>query len=523
MRSKYANTSFLRLTFYIAAFIYVAWYFVLNSMDGILYNPLRDRLYIAALFLTVAFLSYRIEWIEKHLQALVTFGMCLLTAHYFYMFHRNAGDERYIVGTFITVATIHAFILSKRSAEIYAVFSVALAAWITWIHPPLRQSVLLSGLITLLVISQLVMRNRLRLLNEVQKGKERFQSLFDNSFQGLLLADHGTIVDVNDTMSQLLGASRDELIGRNVLEFTAEAERPALEYKIMTGFEGTHETVLKRVNGEEILVEVAVKAHTENGKDLRLAAVQDIRDRKRAEHERVLFRAAQESIRIRDEFIAVASHELKTPLTPLLLQLETALRMPGALQGETPKLIEGAHRQVMRLSHLVNELLDASRLNSGQLELHPIRSDLAQVTRETAESFVAQARNAGAEVRIEAPGPIMACFDRLRIEQVLSNLIRNAITFSERRPIEIKIIARPEKARIEVRDHGIGISKDIQERIFDRFERGVPSRNYGGLGLGLYIARKIVSAHEGQISVQSAPGQGSTFSVDIPLDGPKRA
>jgi PAS domain S-box-containing protein len=505
------------------AVVYVAWYYVLAAIGDFAYNPLGARLWIAAFFLSVVGLSYMFESVRRRISAWILLACLILTVHYFYMFHRNIGDPRWVTGCYVTVTTIHAMMLTRRSAVTYALLSIALSVWISALHPELWRSILTPGLVTLLFISHMVFRHRIMLMDEVERSRERFRSLFDLSFHGVALVDGGRIVDANATLARMIGQAPEEIVGRSVLEFTSPETRPQLQQKVESGYEGSYEASLRRVDGTDMLVEISVKQYEENGRVLRLASLQDIRDQRRSEQERVLFKSAQEAVRIRDEFIAIASHELKTPLTPLTLQIETLLRAPPVSSSEDSlKLLRGARRQVDRLTQLVNTLLDASRLNTSTVELSLARLDLAAVARDVTESFVAQARGAGAELTFEgpAPGVASAVFDRLRIEQVISNLLRNAITFCERRPIAVRVSVEAPWAVIQVEDHGIGIQAEIQDRIFERFERGVPTRHYGGLGLGLYIVKKIVSAHHGEISLRSEVGRGSTFAVRLPLQQP---
>src|SRR5262249_35089830 len=138
--------------------------------------------------------------------------------------------------------------------------------------------------------------------------------------------------------------------------------------------------------------------------------------------------------------------------------------------------------------------------------LDPAPLDLAALVREVASHFDEQARLASSLIRIEAPDPVMGRWDRCRLEQVVTNLVCNAIKYGRGRPIEIGVSAAKDRAVLRVRDHGIGIDAEAQRRIFERFERAVPSRHYGGLGLGLYIVRQIVELHGGTIGVESAPG-----------------
>jgi PAS domain S-box-containing protein len=230
---------------------------------------------------------------------------------------------------------------------------------------------------------------------------------------------------------------------------------------------------------------------------------------------------AGEAIQARDEFLSIASHELRTPLSALVLQLASLQNIVHEANGQSPyaKLVGKVDKAVKvtgRLTTLVDNLLDVSRIASGRLQLHPEDCDLAQVARGMVEREAAAARRAGSELRCHAEAPVRGVWDRVRIEQVLANLLSNAMKYGPGNPIEVTVATTGETATIAVRDHGIGISKADLERIFGRFERAVSVRHYGGLGLGLYITRQLVEGHGGAIRVTSEPGAGALFVVELP-------
>jgi signal transduction histidine kinase len=235
----------------------------------------------------------------------------------------------------------------------------------------------------------------------------------------------------------------------------------------------------------------------------------------------------RQAILARDEFISIASHELKTPLTALRLRLGTALRTldagPAPLSvDEADKIaraVAGASAMTERLTRLVDDLLDVSRLTAGRLDLSldeiPLRDMLGEIVARLQE----QAAEAGSAITldVDAPTPeIVALWDRGRIEQVITNLLSNAIKYGSGREIALTARAGGERIVVTVRDRGIGIAKADQERIFQAFERVESAHRVGGLGLGLYIGRQIVTAHGGSLRVSSEPGRGSTFVLDLP-------
>ena len=251
---------------------------------------------------------------------------------------------------------------------------------------------------------------------------------------------------------------------------------------------------------------------------------EDIRREAEREH---LLTELKEAVRLRDEFLSVASHELNTPLTPLSLRLQALARLtevePGSpLAARLGREVEQMRRQVKRLAALVRELLDVSRISTGRLTLQLEEVDLAEVSREVLARFSLEAERAESRLSLHVEGPVVGQWDRLRVEQVLANLLSNALKYGAGKPVHVRVEQEGDWARLVVRDEGIGIPPEALGRIFDRFERAVSERNYGGLGLGLYVTRQVIDAMGGRVTAQSTPGQGALFIVELPRQTPKR-
>ena len=234
-----------------------------------------------------------------------------------------------------------------------------------------------------------------------------------------------------------------------------------------------------------------------------------------------LYCKAQESIRTRDEFLSIASHELKTPLTSMKLraqQMERTLEHPqdgSQLAQKVSGMLEVFDEQLKRLAHLVDHLLDVSRIDESRLSLRLDELDLGALALGVVAHLREQLEKTGGTLELVAPEPVVGRWDRLRMEQVLLNLLTNAMKYGAGRPIRVEVTRQGEQALLVVADQGMGIPRESQARIFERFERAA-SRNYGGLGLGLFITRQLVEAHGGRIRVESKPGLGATFIVELP-------
>jgi signal transduction histidine kinase len=229
--------------------------------------------------------------------------------------------------------------------------------------------------------------------------------------------------------------------------------------------------------------------------------------------------AAEQAVRARDEFLSIASHELNTPMSALMLSLESLLEGTGGALAQpeiVKKLGSLAERQGRRLTRLIRDLLDVTRLDRGGLELKPERVELGALVRETLVRFRPELVRARTEAALEVAEEVVGRWDPARLDQVVVNLLSNAAKFGAGQPIAVRVGRRGAWAWLQVIDHGIGIDTASQGRIFERFERGVSAEHYGGLGLGLYISRRIVEAHGGSLGVHSVPGEGSTFTIELP-------
>ncbi|MFP2905078.1 ATP-binding protein [Pyxidicoccus sp. 3LFB2] len=237
-----------------------------------------------------------------------------------------------------------------------------------------------------------------------------------------------------------------------------------------------------------------------------------------------LLREAREAVRLRDEFLGIASHELKTPLTPLHLKVQLLHKQVESLAARgqpvsaerVSETLEVVQRQVRKLTSLVDNLLDVSRITAGRLKLELEEMDLASVVAEILYRFAPSATQLNCSLELHAPMTVVGLWDRLRLEQVVTNLLSNALKYGAGHPVCVRVEAEGRLARLTVTDCGIGISAEDLPRIFERFERAVSDRHYGGLGLGLYITRQIVEAFGGTVTATSVPGQGSTFVLELP-------
>lgn len=324
---------------------------------------------------------------------------------------------------------------------------------------------------------------------------------------------------VNSKYETFFKKSLSEIHGRHIKEIIGEAN-----------FIPRYPYFLRALRGESIRFEIKISSPSGELRDFETQYIPDfdylgqVQGLVICANDVTEFRAATQraldAARARDEFISVASHELKTPLTSLRLQEQVIKRRllndnKSVGVDKIIRTLENSERQTDRLIHLVDDMLDMSRMlhNKLQLIIEPV--DLSQVMNDCIERLSYVIESSGSDLTPDIEPSVIGQFDGYRIEQIFTNLITNAIKYGCQKPIAVRLKKVGDQAVVNVSDQGQGIAKSDQERIFLRFERA--SSSVGGLGMGLYIARELARTHGGDITVESQPGIGSSFTVTLPL------
>ncbi|MDR3606229.1 MAG: GAF domain-containing sensor histidine kinase [Oligoflexia bacterium] len=235
------------------------------------------------------------------------------------------------------------------------------------------------------------------------------------------------------------------------------------------------------------------------------------------------YHASQEALISRDEFISIASHELKNPLTALKLQIQLLKRTirnapsDSDLLQPLKRITHTIDQSADRLSESMDRLLDMAKIRSGQLDISRHTMDLNNLIQDVAKCLQPALANSGCELKLLLMEKVIGNWDYFRLSQVVTNLIINATKYAANEPIQVRLKRVGNEAVLSVKDHGPGIPKEEQHKIFGRFEKARETRNSTGLGLGLYICQKIVQLHGGEIGVESEPGQGAQFTVKLPI------
>ncbi len=376
-----------------------------------------------------------------------------------------------------------------------------------------------------------------RIERAVRDNDAKFRALFEGTSAGVVLLDveSDSVLDCNEAALALLGGKREDVVGQPGRRFRAPVQpggmsadelRSWAEENVFRSHGHRQELLIRRLDGSDILVEVAISPFQLDGRLIALGVVTDITDRKRAEEAlRQAVHAAEAANRAKTEFLAHMSHEIRTPLNGILGLTELVLDAdPRHDQREYLELVRSSADSLLVI---LNDLLDLSKIEAGKLDLEHVPFALRPTLDDALLPFALQARGKGLALtcRVEDAVPDSLVGDPNRLRQILVNLVGNAIKFTDAGGVDVRVELLADDAgrvglRFTVRDTGIGIPAEKQARIFQSFEQADSSttRRYGGTGLGLTIAGRLAAMMGGQIGVQSAPGKGSTFYFTVRFD-----
>jgi len=362
--------------------------------------------------------------------------------------------------------------------------------------------------------------------------EERFRALVSSvkDYAIFMLDPSGNIETWNAGAERTKGYQAEEIIGQHMSRFyTPEDLARGLPGKLLAEAlrEGRVESEGWRVrkDGTRFWADVVITALVdERGVLMGFAKVtRDLTERLRAQEEQLRLAHAEEAVRLRDEFLSIAAHELRTPLSAVQLQLQSLLEQANGLDPRIRSKVERACRGGERLVTLVDTLMDVSRITSGSFNLRLSQFDLTAAVLEVVDRFREHALRASSVVTVRSEGVLEGRWDRLRIEQVVTNLLVNALKYAAGTPVDFVLSGSESEVTLTMSDGGPGIPESDWDRIFRRFERAASMRSFGGLGLGLYVARQIVEAHGGDIRLLRPQPKGAHFMIRLPRSPPDGA
>jgi PAS domain S-box-containing protein len=341
----------------------------------------------------------------------------------------------------------------------------------------------------------------------LRESEERFRAVWEATSEALALSDpDGVVLAVNPAYCALYGLTSEQVVGHSFAVIFPERERDAAMQQYQAVFANpdppsSYEARVQRPDGTERIVEARADFLVRDGERVAMiSAIRDITERSRAE-------------RVQQDFIAMASHDLLTPVTVLRARAQLQQRRKVYDEASMVAMLE----QTTRIERMITDLRELVQVEGGRLALRMAPVDLGELARHAVDR--ARIQRTGHTIRLEAPElPVVGRWDRDRLGQVLDNLLGNAVKYSPQGgEITVRVTAAKGEARLGVTDQGPGIPTEVLPHLFERFYRGEHHAGDAGLGLGLYISRMLVEAHGGRIWVTSAPGSGSTFTVALPL------
>lgn len=357
-------------------------------------------------------------------------------------------------------------------------------------------------------------------ITEYKKREEFFSAIAQLSPDIVsLIDDSGKLVFNSSAAERIHGYGPEELIGKNTFDLIHEEDQQTVAdtmVKLLSqpGSVYTVEYRYRNKDGSWAWMEAAASNQIENPFVRGLVTIsREIGKRKKLEND------LNQTLKERDQFMSIASHELKTPISSMLLQLQMIQRygQSGSAEIKRYQDLNGLVEQVQSMQRLIEDLLSVSRIRTGKLSMEMEKQNFSELVLKVIEQFKAMFQEAGCELRVHVTENLFINCDKVRITQVLFNLMSNAVKYAPKTLIEIKVKQENSSAVFSIHDHGHGIPDDKKDFIFGLFERASSKSYVSGLGIGLYISRNIIEGHKGTIEVQSEPGKGAEFIFKIPL------
>ena len=391
-----------------------------------------------------------------------------------------------------------------------------------------------KGRVARLAVFALDVTDQVETHRKLKASEGRYKSLFESSFDGIVFSDlAGKILACNESFAHMLGYEVEELVGTDVWRLTPDewrsVDEEVIEHQLKTtGYSDRYEKQYRRKDGSLVPVNLRVwTSYDESGRpEGAWCRVEDMSQRKQYEDfiRQTIVRLEQANDRLREvdrlktEFVGIVSHELRSPIAAVESGLSALKALSAtASEQERAELLAIADRGVKRLGHLVDDLLDISRIESGQLKLELEEVDAAELVRRVIDAYASRYSSKGVELGLEhEDGACRILCDGRRIEQVLTNRVDNALKFTDEGSVVVRLDHTPSRLICSVTDTGTGLPPGLQQQVFEKFYTVGSPGGTQGVGLGLAISKGIIEAHGGRMWVESRKGSGATFGFEVP-------
>lgn len=384
----------------------------------------------------------------------------------------------------------------------------------TYVHTAI---IAIIGAVLLAVVAVFTLRTVVkRRTQQLTESRARFRRLAEATFEGIIIHDDGEILDTNSSLAEMVGVDRGELVGHQVVDILSEEAGPRVDAERDAPPESPYEAVLNRENGTSIPVEIQEKNVTVGDRTVGVAAVRDISERKEREAEILLAKQeAEEMARLKSSLLNNMSHELRTPVTSIIGYAELIMTESN---GPNEKFAARIRQSGRRLSETLRSVLEMAQIEAGTLELEARDVSMDVVAQEVVDTYDWLAEKKALSMEVITSEDCVLLTDRTLVYRILSNLVHNALKFTEEGLVRVVVESLPSGVQITVRDTGVGIHDDFQSQLFDPFKQESEGRGrqYEGTGLGLTLTKRMVELLGGTITVDSAKNEGSTFVVRLP-------
>lgn len=372
-----------------------------------------------------------------------------------------------------------------------------------------------AGLVAVLSVITLRVTVKRR-TKELEESRARFRRLAEATFEGIVVHDEGKILDTNEALTRMVGYERETLVGQNLYDVLSDRSRGLVEDGVGVATGTPTEAVVVRADGTSFPVEIEEKTVELGGETMHVAALRDISERKKREADILLAKEeAEQMARLKSSLLNNMSHELRTPITSIIGYAELIMQESSGTASEFATRIRQSGK---RLAETLQAVLEMAQLEAGALSPEASEVDVKKVAEEVAGSYNSMAERKGLALEVQVEEDCLLETDRKLLYRILSNLVHNAIKFTEEGFVSISAEPVSSGVQVTVRDTGTGIHEDYRPQLFEPFtqESKGRDREYEGIGLGLTVTKRMVELLGGDIAVESTKEKGSTFVVTLP-------